>query len=115
MAEKRKYLRHDAIHLLDYQVTDHAGNTGTYSMGRTLDVCADGLQLETQQPFKLGTQLLLTVGLQDQLVDLLGEVTYCRKYRGLYLSGITFLKMKKDYRRVLNLYIEAFEERKKQQ
>lgn len=111
MTEKRRFIRHDAIHLLDYLVLDQGGNSGTYSMGRTLDVSSNGLKLETAQPFPQGTRLKITIGLANELVDLTGTVTYCRATQDRYVSGVTFEGLTSDSRKILSLYIEAFNKR----
>lgn len=112
--EKRKFIRHEALHLLDYLVIDSDGNPGNYSMGRTLDVSIDGLKLETVQQFPPGTQLLITLGLQDDLVDLHGKITHCEPHMGRHASGITFARITKSGRKTLARYVEAFNRRKKE-
>ena len=110
--EQRKFIRYDSLHLLDYLVLDEEGNPGTYSMGRTIDVSIDGLKLETTTHFKPNTRLLITVGIEDDLVDLEGRTTHALPHNGRYLYGITFLKISKDGRRVFSKYTEAFRKRK---
>ena len=110
--EQRKFIRYDSLHLLDYIVLDGEGNPGTYSMGRTIDVSIDGLKLETTTQFKPDTRLLITVGIEDDLVDLEGRTTHVLPNDGRYVSGITFLKISKEGRRVFTKYIEAFRKRK---
>ena len=110
--EQRKFIRYDSLHLLDYQVLDEEGETGVYSMGRTIDVSLDGLKLETTTPFKADTRLLITVGIEDDLVDLEGRTTHSMPHDGRYLAGITFLKITQDGRRIFAKYVEAFRQRK---
>jgi hypothetical protein len=112
--EQRKFIRYDSLHLLDYLVLDEEGKPGTYSMGRTIDVSLDGLKLETTTRFTPNTRLLITVGIEDDLVDLEGQTTHAHPQDGRYISGITFLKTTKEGRRVLTKYIEAFQRRKKE-
>jgi PilZ domain len=109
----RKFIRYDALHLLDYQVLDEEGKTGDYSMGRTIDVSIDGIKLETISAFKSGTHLLITVGIEDDLINLEGQITHIAPHDGRFLSGINFLKITKDGRRILGKYVEAFRQRKK--
>lgn len=112
MTEKRKFIRHDAIHLLDYLVLDKGTeDSGTYSMGRTLDVSNNGLKLETVQPFPQGAKIKITVGLADELVDLSGTIIYCRATKDRYISGITFERIANDNKRVFDLYVKAFARR----
>ncbi len=112
--EQRKFIRYDSLHLLDYLVLDENGNPGTYSMGRTIDVSIDGIKLETANPFKNDTRLLITVGIEDDLVDLEGRITHVHSLDGRYVSGVTFLKISKNGRRVLTKYVEAFRQRKRE-
>ena len=81
-------------------------------MGRTIDVSIDGLKLETIYPLKANTHLMLTVGLEDDLIDLEGLTTHAAPCDGRFVSGITFLKITKNGRRVVAKYVEAFRKRK---
>lgn len=105
ISEKRKYTRRDALHLLDYTVIDGDGNPGSYSMGRTLDVCIDGLRLETTTPLHTDTKLRLTVGFQDQLIDVEGKTTHTSPYNDRYIAGVSFSRVSKNGRRFLSKYL----------
>jgi len=106
--DKRRFLRMDSLHLLDYLVLEADGSHGRYSMGRTLDVSVDGIQLETTEPLRPGTRLLITLGLEENLVDIEGEVIHCRPRRRRYLSGVAFWRVEKSDRLILDQYINAF-------
>ena len=110
--EHRKFIRYDALHLLDYLVLDEDGKAGIYSMGRTIDVSIDGIKLETIYPLKANTRLLLTIGLEDDLINLEGRTTHAAPCDGRFISGVTFLKITKNGRRVFAKYVEAFRKRK---
>ncbi|MFH0785348.1 MAG: PilZ domain-containing protein [Pseudomonadota bacterium] len=110
--EHRKFIRYDSLHLLDYLVLDDEGKAGNYSMGRTIDVSIDGIKLETISPLKADTRLLVTIGLEDDLVNLEGLTTHAAPCDGRFVSGVTFLKISKNGRRVLAKYVEAFRKRK---
>ncbi|MGB3209641.1 MAG: PilZ domain-containing protein [Desulforhopalus sp.] len=112
--EQRKFIRYDSLHLLDYIILDEEGNPGTYSMGRTIDVSIDGLKLETANPLQSDTRLLITVGIEDDLIDLEGRTTHALPHDGRYISGVTFLKINKEGRRVLTKYVDAFRKRQKE-
>ncbi len=111
--EQRKFNRYDSQYLLDYVVLDDDGNPGIHSMGRTLDVSIDGLKLETTNPLQPGTRLLITVGIEDDLVDLEGRTTHAHSHEDRYLSGLNFLKISKEGRRVFARNVEAFRQRMK--
>ncbi len=110
--EHRKFIRYVSLHLLDYLILDDEGKAGTYSMGRTIDVSIDGIKLETINPLKADTRLLVTVGLEDDLVNLEGLTTHAAPCDGRFVSGVSFLKISKNGRRVLAKYVEAFRKRK---
>jgi hypothetical protein len=112
--EQRKFIRYDALHLLDYLVLDEEGNPGTYSMGRTIDVSIDGLKLETTTALKTNTRLLITLGIEEDLVDIEGRTTHAHPQDGRFISGITFLKITKEGRRVLAKYVEVFRKRQRE-
>ena len=112
--EKRRFNRHDSLFLLDYTVLDKEGNRGVYSMGRTLDVCVDGIKLEILNQLEEGTLLFITVGLEENLIELLGEITHTHAKDGRYVSGVAFLRITKRGRAILAQYSEAFQRRKKE-
>jgi hypothetical protein len=110
--EQRKFIRYDSLHLLDYLVLDEDGLAGAYSMGRTIDVSVDGIKLETISPLQADTRLMITVGLEDDLIELEGRTTHASPHAGRFVSGVTFLKITKDGRRIFSKYVDAFRKRK---
>lgn len=112
--DKRRFIRYDSLHLLDFLELDDEGNFGTYSMGRTIDVSIDGLKLETSHPIQPNTRLLVTIGIEEDLIDLEGRATHARPKDGRHITGVTFLRITKEGRRILSRYVEAFNKRRKQ-
>ena len=108
--EKRKFIRWDSLHLLDYIVTHSDGKSGRYSMGRTLDVSVNGLKLETVYSLSSAESLEITVGVEEDLIDLQARVTYTEQTGDRYVSGLEFVKMSTEGRRILRRYIDAFNE-----
>ena len=108
--EKRKFIRWDSLHLLDYIVTHSDGKVGRYSMGRTLDVSINGIKLETVYSLSTAQCLEITVGVEEDLIDLEARVTYTHQSEDRYISGLEFVKMSSEGRRVLRRYIDAFHE-----
>lgn len=106
--EKRHFIRLDSLHLLDYLIIDQEGRQTTYSMGRTLDVSENGLKLETTQPIAQGDTLLITVGLEDDLIDLTGEIKHCEESSNRYITGIEFSDISDEGKRIFKKYTEAF-------
>ncbi|SDO44627.1 PilZ domain-containing protein [Desulforhopalus singaporensis] len=112
--ERRRYVRYDILHLLDYILYDSDGNPGPYSMGRTLDVSLDGIKLETQQLVNSGTIIRITIGLKNDLIEIEGIVTHASKSAGTYAAGVVFSKVSQQARETLKKYIEAFSAQKKE-
>ncbi|PIE56085.1 MAG: hypothetical protein CSA34_05940 [Desulfobulbus propionicus] len=109
MAKERRYfIRPEALNLLDYLVMDEQGQQGEYSMGRTLNVSKGGILMETHIPLFKGMQVMVTLGLKDQLVDIMGKVVYTVFASGRHHNGIEFFHISDADKRILIKYIEAF-------
>jgi c-di-GMP-binding flagellar brake protein YcgR len=109
--ERRKFIRRDSLNLLDYVVLDNAGTMKDHAMGRTLNVSENGILLETHLSLSLSQLLLITLGLEEDLIDLKGEVVHTKEVDDdLYQSGIVFVEIDAEGQRILNRYLEAFQE-----
>jgi hypothetical protein len=108
--EKRKFIRWDSLHLLDYIVIDQEGLEGRYSMGRALDVSVNGIRLETVYPLNATSTLEITVGVEEDLVDLKARITHTEQVKDRYVSGLEFIKMSSEGRRVFRRYTDAFKQ-----
>ncbi len=106
--DQRRFIRKNALHLLDYLIIDRDGLQTTYSMGRTRDVSENGLKLETVEEIAKGDTLLITVGLEDDLIDLRGEVVYTEEGDKCHITGIIFQDISEEGRRIFKKYAEAF-------
>lgn len=108
MSEKRRFIRRQSIQLFDYLVLGDEGATTNHSMGRTIDMSKAGLKLETTEPFASGSQLKMTVALNEDLVELKGTGVHCHQTMGRYLSGIALEKLHDEPKRVYQKYIDSF-------
>ena len=106
--EKRNYIRMDSLHLLDYLVVDNVGLQTDYSMGRTLDISENGLSLEVTKAIAPDDTLVVTVGLEEDLIDITGEVRHCEKVAERFVLGIEFTDITDEGIKILNKYIIAF-------
>lgn len=111
-AEKRKFIRLDALHLLDYLLVDDQGFEGDYSMGRTLDVSINGIKMETIKEIPKSGSIIITLGIEDNLVDVTGKTIFTQPDENRYVSGIEFMKVSSEDRSVLRRYVEEFQARK---
>lgn len=120
--ESRRYIRMESLNLLDYIVVDEQGVQGEYSMGRTLNISLGGILMETHLKLKTGQQVMISIGLEDELVDVMGRIVHSTPSDdNMYHNGIEFFHASSEDRRVINKYVDAFyqkypeaEEKKKQ-
>ncbi len=108
-SERRRYIRPESLNLLDYIVVDEQGVQSEYSMGRTLNISVGGILMETHIKLQAGQQVMITIGLEDELVDVMGRIVHSTLHKdGMYLNGIEFFHASVEDRRIINKYIEAF-------
>ena len=108
--ERRHFIRPEALNLLDYLVVDDQGRQGEYSMGRTLNISKGGILMETHIPLPPGQQVMITLGLKDELIDVMGKIIYSTHDAGRHHNGIEFFHLADNDQEILNRYIKAFHE-----
>ena len=106
--EKRKFDRWDSSHLLNYIILDQDGTRGHYAMGLTLDVSLNGIRMESVEQLPNEAKIEVTLGVEEDLIDLVGRVTFCKPEGERFVSGVEFIKMSAEGRRVFRRYAEAF-------
>jgi hypothetical protein len=107
--EKRKHSRIDSLNLLNYVYLDENEDESTQGMGRTLNVSESGILLETHNPIDTNHLVSLTIGFQEDVVDIKGRVIYTKENENtMFESGIEFLEMDDAARVILRGYIKAF-------
>ncbi len=106
--ERRRFIRPESLNLLDYLVVDDQGRQGEYAMGRTLNVSKGGILMETHIPLPVGRQVMITLGLEDNLIDIMGRIVYATSNAGMHQNGIEFFHVAENDRRIIEHYTEAF-------
>lgn len=108
-SERRRYIRPESLNLLDYIVVDEQGVQSEYSMGRTLNISIGGILMETHIKLHSGQQVMITLGLEDDLIDVMGRIIHSTPHEdGMYHNGIEFFHASVEDRRIINTYVEAF-------
>lgn len=108
--EKRQSERFNSTNLLHYKVVDARDGQLGDGMARTLNVSEGGLLLETNTSFEPGQELSVSIGLEEEEVDVVGEVRHCKNSGdGLFTTGVKFENLDKDAARVLAVYLKLFE------
>ena len=95
--------------MLDYLVVDDHGRQGEYSMARTLNVSKGGILMETHIPLPQGQQIMITLGLKDQLINVMGRIIYTSHQAGRHQHGIEFFHLADHDKRILDQYVAAFQ------
>ena len=107
--EKRKHARIDSLNL-SYFCLDENNQIIKQGMGRTLNVSESGILLETHFPIDEKHTITLTLGLEEDLVEITGRPVHSRTNEdGKHEVGIEFVKTNKKAREVLKQFIDAFQ------
>jgi c-di-GMP-binding flagellar brake protein YcgR len=107
-SERRRYVRPESLNLLDYLIVDGQGRPSEYSMARTLNVSKGGILIETHIPLPKGQQVMITLGLKEQLIDVMGRIVYTSSESGRHQNGIEFFHVSDNDKRILDAYVAAF-------
>ncbi len=110
--EKRQHYRINSQNLLSYACYDKEDNLVKQGMGRTLNVSAVGIRLETHVELESGSRVELTIGLEEELVTIEGKIVYVKPgQEGRFEAGIQFFEVDQKTGSLLQQYIKAFRER----
>jgi len=106
--ERRKAERRYALKFLDYEILSDSGQVTGRGLARTLNVSESGLRLETSQFFDPGQRLRITLGLDNDLVQVTGRVVNCQpEGDDLCTSGVLFLEFDPADRRTYQEHFAA--------
>ena len=107
--DKRLHTRIDALNLIAYDCMDEDGQVVMHGMGRTLNISEGGILLETHIQIEQQYDALLSISLENDLIDIKGKFVYSRPGKvDKFESGIKFLEIGETELAVLKLYIKAF-------
>lgn len=106
--ERRQTERRYALNFLDYEVLSEDGGVTGRGLARTLNVSETGLRLETGQFFEPGQQLRITLGLDNDLVQVTGRVVNSQPETDeLCTSGILFVEFDEADRKTYQKHFAA--------
>jgi hypothetical protein len=109
MEEHRKHIRIHSTNLLNYVCLDEAGDAFAQGMGRTLNVSESGILLETHAPLDPNTTVSLTIGMEEEIIDIKGIAVYSQENDGGgFETGIEFIDIQPAELTVLQKFIQAF-------
>ena len=111
--EKRKHARIKSLNL-SYVCLDENNQIIKQGMGRSLNVSESGILLETHFPIDDKYIVSMTLGLEEDLIDVKGRPVHTRMNdEGKYEVGLEFLKSDAKTRKALKKFIDAFQEKSK--
>jgi c-di-GMP-binding flagellar brake protein YcgR len=110
--EKRKHARISSLNL-SYICLDENEKIVKQGMGRTLNVSESGMLLETHLPVDTKHMVMLTIGLEEDIIELRGKPVHSKKNdRDLYEVGIKFQESDASVKKTLKKFIKAFNNKK---
>ena len=106
--EKRRALRINSLNL-SYIGINEDNEIVKQAIGRTLNVSESGILLETHFPIEAKQIVSLSLALEDDLINMTGEVVYSRPGDDeKFETGIKFLDLDNDTQQTLKLFIKEF-------
>lgn len=106
--ERRQAERKYALNFLDYEIISATGEVTGRGLARTLNVSDAGLRLETGQFFEPGQELRITLGLDNDLIQVSGRVVNSRPETDeLCSSGVMFIEFDEADRETYRHHFEA--------
>lgn len=106
--ERRQAERRYALNFLDYEVLSANGEILGRGLARTLNVSESGLRLETGEFFEPGQQLRITLGLNNDLIQVNGRVVNSQpETDDLCTSGVLFVEFDEADRRTYEKHFDA--------
>jgi hypothetical protein len=113
ISEKRKHIRVNSLNLSHVAVDNREDNV-KQAIGRTLNVSETGILLETHFPIESDQDVELTMGFEEDLVNLKGKVIHLLNGEtGKFEMGIEFTDMDERAVAVIKEFIQKFRALKK--
>jgi len=108
VSEKRKHVRVNALNLSHVAVDDRE-EAVKQAIGRTLNVSETGILLETHFPIESDQNVELTLGFEEDLVNLKGKVIHLLNGEtGKFEMGIQFTDIDEEAILVIKDFINRF-------
>jgi hypothetical protein len=113
--EKRKYPRVPTSNIVSYVCIDKEGRELDQGMGKTVNISQGGVLLETTRPIESEYILLMTIDLNNKVVQTKGEVVHMRSVgSGKYFTGIRFQGDREHIIQVVKSFIIDYHKQKNQ-
>ena len=108
-SDKRINNRVSSKILISYICMDENDKIVENGMGRTLNVSESGIMLETHNNIDQNLNILLSIGLEETLIDIKGKIVHSKLIdKDKYNIGIQFIELDDTSRLQMSKFIEAF-------
>jgi hypothetical protein len=130
IGDNRKHTRVETNIKASYVIIDDRGNKIEKGLGKILDISLGGVLLETIKPIGLHNILLTTSGIDDETLNMKGDVAYCkmedsRTFKGdvayckmedsrTFRTGIKFLEHIEDIQLFVKSLLKIYSKQKTQ-
>lgn len=107
----RRETRLDSLNLLDFVVLGPEDRIQERGLARTLNVSEHGMRIETPASLAAGQDILITLGLANDMVEIRGRVVHSeRSGPELCHAGIEFAATSAAGQKTLHRYLQAFQQ-----
>ena len=107
-AERRRHPRIETANVVNYVCVDEEGNEIAEGFGTTRDLSLGGIKLETRQVVDSPYILLLDIDLQEQMLEIRGEVVHSREVKpGLFHTGIRFVDTEEKQQNIVKSFVRS--------
>jgi c-di-GMP-binding flagellar brake protein YcgR len=104
---QRKHERIQSLNL-SYICLDEDQNIVKQGMGRTLNISESGILLETHFPIEPNHTIQLTIGMEENLLDIKGNPVHVKSLDGgKYQIGIEFVDLDENAAKILQNFITS--------
>jgi len=111
MTEQNKRMndRVPSKNLISYVCLNDKDKEVENGMGRTLNVSESGIMLETHNQISQDLTMMLSIGLEDSLIDIKGKIVHSTEVdKGRFHTGIQFIDLDDSIKKMLSKFIKAF-------
>ena len=90
--DRRKHERLKTRNLIYHTSYDIMGRVISQGLSKALNISKGGMLLETSEPIESGLLSLMATDMENNLIEIDGNLVYCRKTStGRYHSGVSFI------------------------
>ena len=113
VVDRRKFSRVKTNNLISHVTIDESGRWISQGMSRALDVSRAGIMIETAYPLESGRLSMMTVDMNNNLIEIQGKLIYCRQSdTKMYHSGINFIGNSDEINQFVIQIVRVFSNRK---